>query len=94
MEKETEHWRLEIIPRYVRKKDTIKKKIITCYHCNGLSTGFCMWDDREDCQYCYNSGVLQVNDDDDVEPPPEITKEFVEHMRKAYIAFFVKEYQK
>lgn len=92
MEKETEHWRLEIIPRYVRKRETIKKKIVTCYFCNGKSaSNWCIWDDRDNCDRCHNSGVIQVDDNEGVENRPEITKDFVEHMRKAYQAYFNKE---
>jgi len=88
---ENEHYRLQIIPTFVRKVNEFEE--ITCVHCNG--SGIDNNDDlagglvscHTNCSWCRGSGFqkrLKV-----IPPPPEIDMDFVNFMREAF-----KEYRK
>ena len=83
MQEETKHWRLEVIPRYVLKNNhEIVWRDITCPRCNGS----CGWY-NEDCDECHNTGKIRIMKRKH-EPKPEISMEYVEHMKKAHRDFF------
>lgn len=79
---ETEHYRLELVPKWTRKK--LEYETVPCYHCDG--TGHYTEDDfsfcYRDCGWCFGSGTKQVPKE--LPPPPNIDMDFISFMRKAF----------
>jgi hypothetical protein len=79
---ETEHYILELIPRWARKKR--EYETVACPHCNG--TGHDYTDELSihwsECSWCFGSGTKQIPKE--LPPPPNIDMDFVSFMRKAF----------
>lgn len=84
---ETEHWKFTLVPRFVRKPYDKLYKEITCIHCNGRSSAYDPFGEDINCTFCHNTGKQKKDVTPKIPPPPEITPEFIDHMRKAFNEF-------
>jgi hypothetical protein len=78
---ENEHYRLELVPKWTRKK--LEYEEVKCYHCNGTGHDSGEMDFTfHDCTWCFGSGLLKSLKV--LPPPPNIDMDFVSFMRKAF----------
>ena len=79
---ENEHYRLELVPKWVRKEDNYVD--ITCIHCEGK--GHFYEDelsfDPMDCCWCSGTGKRKALEE--LPPPPRVEMDFISFMRKAF----------
>lgn len=79
---ENEHYRLELVPKWTRKK--LEFETVSCCHCDGKGHYYAdalslHW---TECQWCFGSGTKQVPKK--LPPPPNVDIDFVSFMRKAF----------
>ena len=60
---ETEHWRLAVVPKFVRKRYIRRYKQEECAECKGNSVRTFFNLDWEPCLYCNNTGKKIVDVD-------------------------------
>ena len=87
MLQETEHWRLEIVPRYVRKPYEKKFSEVRCNCVDPESMSFHAGNDPN-CIHCHGTGSFFREIRETVPEPPAIDMAYIEHMRKAHKEFF------
>lgn len=85
---ETEHYRLELVPKWTRKK--LEFETVSCCHCDGK--GYVPEEDfslsYRNCRWCFGSGTKQIPKK--LPPPPDIDMDFVSFMRKAFQEYLEK----
>lgn len=87
---DTEDWRLAA---YIDWRPNKEPQNIQCTYCGGsgqIGGGFKSIDGSRDCPECFGRGhktISEISTD-----KPEVPKELIEHMRKAFFEYFNKNY--
>jgi hypothetical protein len=87
---ETNDWRLSCVIKWKQRRFMTR---IACPTCSGSGKIGGGWNDPSEpreCQNCYGCGSVVDPNDTPLEPAPAIPKDLIEHMQKAWKAYFSK----